>query len=193
MTKKIVLASASPRRKELLSSMGLEFTVIPSQVEEDIENQEFSRELVEQLASEKAMDVARSLEFPAIVIGSDTVVVVGKKILGKPKDANDAAAMLSMLSDKVHQVVSGIAVVDLQNGKILKSSVVSDVKFKKLSREEINAYIVTGEPFDKAGAYAIQGRAGVFVEKINGCYSNIVGISVFELASLLENFGVKCL
>jgi len=193
MVKKIVLASASPRRKELLSSMGLEFEVIPSEVEENIEDMEFSREIVEKLAEEKALEVAHRLNFPAVVIGADTVVVVGKKILGKPKNEEDACKMLSMLSGKVHQVVSGIAVVDLQDAKTFKSSVVSDVQFKKLSQEEISAYIATNEPFGKAGAYAIQGKAGIFAEKINGCYSNIVGISVFELAKLLEKVGVRVL
>lgn len=193
MNKKIILASASPRRKELLNSMGLEFEVIPSQVEENIENEKFSLELIENLATEKAEEVANKITAPSIVIGSDTVVVINNKILGKPKDKNDAFNMLKMLSGNTHQVVSGIAVIDTETGKTIKDSVVSEVNFKQLSDEEINAYIKTGEPMDKAGAYAIQGLAGMFVKSINGCYSNIVGISVFKLAEMLKKIGVKLL
>jgi len=193
MNKKIILASASPRRKELLKSMGLEFEVIPSEIEENIENESFSPKLIENLAAEKAADVAKRTNFTAIVIGSDTVVVINNKILGKPKDKKDAFIMLKMLSGNTHQVISAIAVIDTETRKILKDSVVSDVTFKQLSDEEINAYIETGEPMDKAGAYAIQGFAGMFVKSINGCYSNIVGISVFKLAEMLKEFGVELL
>ena len=193
MNKKIILASASPRRKELLKSMGLEFEVIPSEVEENIENKSFSLELIENLAAEKAADIANKIKFLSIIIGSDTVVVINNKILGKPKDKKDAFHMLKMLSGNTHQVISAIAVIDTETGKILKDSVVSDVTFKQLSDEEINAYIETGEPMDKAGAYAIQGFAGMFVKSINGCYSNIVGISVFKLAEMLKEFGVELL
>lgn len=193
MAKKIILASASPRRKELLISMGLEFEVIPSHVEENIENEPFSIELIENLAAEKAQDIAEKLEFPAVVIGSDTVVVIDNKVLGKPKDEKDAYNMLKMLSGNTHQVISAIALIDTETNKILKDSVISDVTFKQLSDEEINAYIKTKEPMDKAGAYAIQGLAGMFVKSITGCYSNIVGISVFKLAEMLKEFGVKLL
>ena len=193
MNKKIVLASASPRRNDLLKTMGLEFEIIPSQVEENIEDEIFSVELIENLAFEKAQDVAGKINFPSIVIGSDTVVVINNKILGKPKDKDDASNMLKMLSGNTHQVISAIAVIDTETGKALKDSVISDVTFKQLSDEEINAYIESGEPMDKAGAYAIQGLAGMFVKSINGCYSNIVGISVFRLAEMLKEFGVKLL
>ena len=193
MNKKIILASASPRRKELLKSMGLEFEVIPSEIEENIENESFSPKLIENLAAEKAADVAKRTNFTAIVIGSDTVVVINNKILGKPKDKKDAFIMLKMLSGNTHQVISAIAVIDTETRKILKDSVVSDVTFKQLSDEEINAYIETGEPMDKAGSYAIQGLAGMFVKSINGCYSNIVGISVFKLAEMLKELGVELL
>lgn len=193
MNKKIILASASPRRKELLQSIGLEFEIIPSQVDENIENEPFSTELIENLAAEKAQDVANKIKFPAIVIGSDTVVVINNKILGKPKDKTNAFNMLKMLSGNTHKVISAIAVIDTETGQILKDFVISEVTFKQLSDEEINAYIETGEPMDKAGAYAIQGLAGMFVKSINGCYSNIVGISVFKLAEMLSLIGVKFL
>jgi len=191
MNKKIILASASPRRKELLESMGLKFEVVVSHVDENIEGKDFSTELIENLAAEKAMEVAGKIDFPAIVIGSDTVVVINNHVLGKPKDKNDAFNMLKMLSGKTHEVISGIAIVDTETNKILKDFVLSEVTFKELSDEEINNYIETGEPLDKAGAYAIQGLAGMFVKSITGCYSNIVGISVFKLAELLKKFGVK--
>lgn len=193
MNKKIILASASPRRKELLKTMGLEFESIPSQVEENIETESFSTELIEELALEKAEDIARKINFPAIIIGADTVVVINRHILGKPKDETDAFNMLKMLSGNTHQVISAIAVIDTETGNILKDSVISDVTFKDISDEEINAYIRTGEPSDKAGAYAIQGYAGMFVKSINGCYSNIVGISTFKLAEMLNKLGVKLL
>ena len=191
MNKKIILASASPRRKELLSSMGLEFEVIPSNVEENIEQENFSTALIEKLAYEKARNVADKLKVPSLVIGSDTVVVINKHILGKPKDKKDAFNMLKILSGKTHKVISAIAVIDTETGKTLKDFVSSDVNFKTLSDEEINAYIATREPMDKAGAYAIQGYAGMFVKSINGCYSNIVGISTYKLAEMLKEFGVK--
>jgi len=193
MNKKIILASASPRRKELLKSMGLEFEVIPSEVEENIGNESFSRELIENLAAEKAADIVNKITVPSIIIGSDTVVVINNKILGKPKDKKDAFNMLKMLSGNTHQVISAIAVIDTETAITLKDSVVSDVTFKQLSDEEINAYIETIEPMDKAGAYAIQGLAGMFVKSINGCYSNIVGISVFKLAEMLKELGVELL
>jgi len=193
LNKKIILASASPRRKELLKSIGLEFDVIPSQIEENIDNENFSPELIENLACEKAQDIAEKTDYPAIVIGSDTVVVIDNRILGKPHDENDAFDMLKMLSGKTHQVISAIAVIDTAENKILKSHVISEVSFKELSDEDIKAYIKTKEPMDKAGAYAIQGYAGMFVKSITGCYSNIVGISVFRLAQMLKDMGVKIL
>lgn len=191
MNKKIILASASPRRKELLTTMGLEFEVIPSTAEENTENEKFSTKLIENIALAKARDVADKTTFPAIIIGADTVVVIGDEILGKPKDDNDAFRMLKMLSGNNHRVISSIAVIDTETKKILKDSVTSEVTFKELSDEEIKAYIKTEEPCDKAGAYAIQGIAGMFVKSINGCYSNIVGISVFKLAEMLKEIGVK--
>ena len=193
LDRKIILASASPRRKELLESIGLEFEVIPPNIDENIENENFSTDLIENLAAQKALNVAEKLYFPAVVIGSDTVVVIDNKILGKPKDENDAFRMLKMLGGKTHQVISAVAAADTVSGVMLKDSVTSDVTFRELSDEEIKAYIRTGEPADKAGAYAIQGLAGMFVKSINGCYSNIVGISVFKTAEMLNNLGVKLL
>lgn len=191
--KQIILASASPRRKELLSAIGLEFEVMTADIDENIDDEEFSFELIEALALRKARFIADRIEFPALVIGSDTVVVVGKKILGKPKDQQDAFNMIKELSGNEHRVVSAIAVIDSQTDMTIQDSVSTFVEFRELSDEEILAYINTKEPFDKAGAYAIQGLAGMFVRSIKGCYFNIVGISVFKLAEMLNQFGVKIL
>lgn len=193
MNKKIILASASPRRKDLLKSIGLDFEVIPPQVEEDIENKPFSYNLIEKLALEKVMNVCEKLTSPCIVIGSDTVVVINDKILGKPKDDNDAFNMLKLLSGKTHKVISAIAVYDTETQKTTEDSVTSEVEFRNLEDSEIWNYIYSKEPEDKAGAYAIQGKAGIFVKNINGCYSNIVGISVYKVAEILSKFGVRVL
>ncbi|EKE04092.1 MAG: hypothetical protein ACD_20C00107G0002 [uncultured bacterium] len=189
--KKIILASASPRRKELLSNLGLKFEIIPSKVEEIIEGKTFSCELIEQLALDKVMDVKEKVDYPAVIIGSDTVVVVNHKILGKPKDKQDAFNMLRMLSGTTHEVISAIAITDTETGKTLTNSVTSNVTFKELSDSEINSYIATGEPMDKAGAYAIQGLASIFIKEISGCYTNIVGISTYKLVEMLKEFGIK--
>ncbi len=193
MNKKIILASASPRRRELLKTIGLEFTVIPSSVEEDIEHKPFSYKLIEDLALQKVLDVKDKISFPAVIIGSDTVVVIDNRVLGKPKDSNDAFNMLKLLSGRVHRVISAIAVHDNQTQKTVKTSVTSEVSFREIRDDEIRDYIKTAEPADKAGAYAIQGKAAIFVKGINGCYSNIVGISVYKTAEILAEFGVKVL
>lgn len=190
--KPIILASASPRRKELLTNIGLKFQVIPSSIEEN-PGEAFSYEKIEQVAREKAMDVVGKVDYPVIIIGSDTVVTIDNKILGKPEDENDAFNMLRLLSGRTHKVVSAIAVHDSETGKTKTASVTSEVEFRELTDREIRAYINTGEPFDKAGAYAIQGKAGTFVRAIKGCYSNIVGISVFKLAEMLKEFGIEVL
>jgi len=191
--KKIILASASPRRKELLEKIGLKFDVMPSDIEELLDNDYFSKEKIEKLALDKALNVSSKINFPAIIIGSDTVVVIDNKILGKPKDENEAFIMLRMLSGKTHQVVSAIAIIDTETHKTDIDSVSSDVTFRKINDTEIKKYISTGEPLDKAGAYAIQGVAGIFISKICGCYTNIVGISVYKTAEMLKKFGIDTL
>jgi len=191
--KKLILASASPRRKDLLKTLGLEFDIIPSNVEENIEGIPFSNALIEELALSKAQDVASKADNSSVVIGADTVVVVDSVILGKPKDEQDAAKMLKMLSGRTHSVVSGIAVVDKSSGKILTDSVESLVTFRDLDDEEINNYIKTGEPLDKAGAYAIQGYASIFVSFIKGDCNNIIGLSTYKLAEMLKEVDIKVL
>ncbi|HSA06928.1 MAG TPA: Maf family protein [Candidatus Gastranaerophilales bacterium] len=193
MTVNIILASASPRRKALLQDIGLKFKVIPSDIDENIENKPFSYKLIENIALEKVMDVSKKVTDPAIIIGSDTVVEINNQILGKPKNDQDAFNMLKMLAGKTHKVVSAIVVYDTETKKTIKDSVTSEVTFREITDEEIWNYVKTGEPADKAGAYAIQGKAAIFVKNINGCYSNIVGISLFKTAEILEKFGVNIL
>lgn len=189
MDRKIILASASPRRKELLSNIGLDFEVITPQIEEKI------TEIgdIETVALEKAFDVAGKTTCSALIIGSDTVVTIDNKILGKPADDNEAFSMLKLLSGRTHSVISAIAVYDTITRKTIKDSIQSRVTFRELDDGEIRRYIATGEPVDKAGAYAIQGRAGIFVKNIDGCYFNIMGISVYRTAEILREFGVMVL
>jgi septum formation protein len=174
----IILASASPRRKELLSYIVNEYKVIPSAVEEIVPKGIPVLKQPEYLSKIKALDIAK--QYPNdIVIGSDTSVILGNEILGKPKDRNDAERMLLNLSGKVHKVVTGCTVV--KNGDVTSFSVVSKVKFQKLTKAELEAYLDTDEPYDKAGSYAVQGKAGAFVEWIKGDYFNIVGLPISKL------------
>jgi len=189
--KKIILASASPRRSELLKSMGFNFDIIPSEIDENIEDNLFSYEIIEKLAVEKAQNIAEQINYSAIIIGSDTVVVVDNKVLGKPKDKTDAENMLKNLSGRIHNVVTAIAIIDSETEKIVVESLTSKVKFRELSEIEIKNYVNTNEPMDKAGAYGIQGKASVFVEYIEGCYNNIVGLSTYKLALMLKEFNVE--
>ena len=188
--KKIILASQSPRRRELLSKIGMKFEVIPADIDEIIEGKEFSNELIENLAVEKVMEVKKNISYPAIIIGSDTVVVVDGKVLGKPENEQNAFNMLKMLSGKTHQVISGIAVIDSATGRSLVDHVVSNVTFRELSDSEIKNYIKTGEPMDKAGAYAIQGLGSVFIERIDGDFLNVVGLPLLALTESLKKFGI---
>lgn len=190
MKKKIVLASQSPRRKWLLEQIGLEFDIIPSNFDENIENQKFSKKLIESLAYQKAKEVADRNDDKVIIIAADTVVILGEKILGKPIDATDAKKMLQSLSNKTHKVITAIAIIDKYEDKTLINSTISKVKFKKLSDREIEDYIKTGEPMDKAGSYGIQAYGSLFVEKVEGCYNNIVGLPLNLLSEMLKSFGV---
>lgn len=174
----IVLASASPRRQELLRYIVEDFTVAPSGVEEIVPKGLSVVKHPEFLSRLKAMDIAK--QYPNdTIIGSDTAVIFGNEILGKPKDRENAKEMLLKLSGKVHKVITGCTVV--KNGAVKSFSVVSRVKFQKLTNNEIEAYLDTNEPYDKAGSYAVQGKAGAFVEWIKGDYFNIVGLPIAKL------------
>ncbi len=185
---RLILASQSPRREALLRQAGLEFEISPSDVEERLSETLSPAEAAETLALEKARwVVARRSE--GLVIGADTVVVVGGQILGKPVGAEDARAMLRLLSGREHQVITGIAVVDAGSGRYRSDSVTTAVSFAPLSQEIIDRYVATGEPLGKAGAYAIQGFGALLIEGIRGCYNNVVGLPLRRLAEMLCEFG----
>jgi septum formation protein len=184
----VILASASPRREELLSLIFRVFWVVPSKFDESEVPQELPpAEHVVFSSLMKARDVARDNP-KSLVIGADTVVVVNDMILGKPRDRSEAAGMLKLLSGKTHQVYTGITVIfgDEENSGFE----CTDVKFSQLSDEVISRYISSGEPMDKAGAYAIQGKGAVLIESINGCYFNVVGLPVHKLSAILGELGI---
>ena len=171
----IILASASPRRKEILSLADLSFEVMPSNVREVI-TKEAPNEVVMELSSQKARDIWNKIKEKKIVVGADTVVSYDGKILGKPADEEDAARMLSMLSGSMHRVYTGVTIIC--EGKEISFYEETKVYFYPLDDEEIQAYIPTGEPMDKAGAYGIQGKAAVFIRGIEGDYYNVVGFPI---------------
>lgn len=173
--KKIVLASQSPRRIELLRSVGLDFRVYPSQIEEKIIPGYSPRAYARHNASEKAHWVSLHTDYD-LIIAADTVVCLHERIFEKPADRTEARTMLESLSGKTHQVISGICLLAGQQEII--DHVTTDVTFYPLSREEIDLYLQSGEPYDKAGAYGIQGFASLFIKKIDGCYFNVVGFPI---------------
>lgn len=174
----LILASASPRRQELLKYITSDFTVIPSEVDETVPKRLKAKRQPEFLARLKALDIAE--KYPKnTVIGADTCVIIGNQVLGKPKDMADAKRMLLLLSGKTHKVITGCAIV--KNGLCKSFSQVSKVTFYKLSLQEIEEYVNSSEPYDKAGSYAIQSKGGLFVKKIKGDYFNIVGLPVGKL------------
>ena len=192
---KIILASASPRRKELLAKAGIYFTLIPAAGEEK-RTSEDPGEAVQQLARDKAEWVAQSLaecEEGTLVIGSDTIVVFENRILGKPKDRRDAAETLEKLQGNTHQVYTGVTVLERKAGKWVEHTFFesTDVTFYPVSREEIQDYIATGEPMDKAGSYGIQGLFGIYVKGICGDYNNVVGLPVARLFHEMKKSGIN--
>ena len=189
--KKIILASVSPRRKELLDLTGLKYQVITPSVEEKQLPEEAPRELVKRLALEKAVSVAANNP-DDVILGCDTIVVLnGKTILGKPRSKKDAKDMLTRLAGKEHTVLSGVAAVWHRKSKQRVITVESRVRIKQLEDWEINWYLDTGEPMDKAGAYAIQGRGAIFIEGIVGSHTNVIGMPLMETVMLLRSFGVR--
>ncbi len=183
---RIVLASASPRRREILEQVGLPFVVVPSCAEENVTGEISASLLVQSLSLLKAADVAKSQSENALVIGADTIVVLGGEILTKPKDADDAKAMLRRLSGQCHSVLTGLTVIRCSDGKSVSVTEETKVYFKTLSEKEIDSYVSTKEPLDKAGSYGIQGLGGLFVEKIDGDYYNVVGLPLSRLGKLLS-------
>lgn len=186
----IILASASPRRIELLRMLGLRFSVVPSRAEEILDDSVPVGQLVERNALAKASEVAKRFD-TGLVIGADTVVVCEGSVLGKPSDLEDAGRMLRLLAGKTHEVFSGVAAVRAQDGAGKTAHAVTGVTFRPLSDSQITKYFQMIDPLDKAGAYAIQGPGGVIIEKIEGCYYNVVGLPLTTLDNLLAYFGTK--
>jgi len=184
----LILASKSPRRRYLLKKAGLEFTVIPSKVDENAAVLSVPEAYVRSLAEAKAGDI--SDRYPdGWIIGADTIVFIDNTILGKPASRDEARAMLERLSAKTHQVHTGYCICRKATGHFISDCVTTDVSFKKLSAKEIDWYINSGEPFDKAGAYAIQGLGTFLVKRINGSYTNVVGLPVCEILEYLIQEG----
>jgi septum formation protein len=186
----IVLASASPRRSALLEKVGVRCQVIPSDTDEVLIAEETPESHAVRLSRDKALEVARRQPVAGRwFIGSDTIVVLDGAILGKPADAAAARSMLNSLSGRRHRVISGYAVHDRVSGRTISDAVVTKVFFKDLTSREIEGYIATGEPFDKAGAYAIQGIGAFMVPRIEGSYTNVVGLPLCEVIAALEELG----
>lgn len=188
-TNRIILASASPRRRELLERIGIPTVVVPAHIDESVLADESPEEHVRRLSRAKAECVAAGMPEGRYFIGSDTVVVLDGRILGKPADRAEAAAMLRSLSGNRHQVWSGFAIHDRRECRTLDGAVCTDVEFRTLSSREIEGYIETGEPMDKAGAYAIQGIGTFMVRQIHGSYTNVVGLPLAELLDALAELG----
>jgi septum formation protein len=187
MSKKIILASSSPRRKQLLEQIGFAFDVIPSDVDEDNVIHPDPLKNIEALALHKALDVAKKVQ-EGIIIAADTQILINGEAIGKPADRADALNMLSMMSGNTHKVITGVAILDANTGQKETWVETTLVTFCELSLDEINAYLDSGEYEGKAGAYGIQGRAAVFVEKIDGCYFNVVGLPLSKLMQKLRCF-----
>ncbi len=185
--KDIILASKSPRRRDLLNKYGVDFQVVTREVEEFEYNREYPEEYAMSLAFQKAYEVAQEKE-KSIVIASDTIVSYNGEILEKPKDRKDAYEMLKKLSGQRHAVITGLSVINLEDSIKLVEYEKSWVYFKKIDEDTIKSYIASGEVFGKAGSYAIQGLGGLLVEKIDGSYDNIVGLPVNKLESLLKKY-----
>ena len=186
---KLILASASVRRAEILHDAGFSFAVLPSAIDETPYPGESAHDLVQRLAFAKAELIAARAVGPSIVIGADTEVTLEGHIFGKPRSTDDARHMLEKLSGRTHAVVTGVALIRLPDAERLTFVESTLVHFNTLSAEEISRYLATGEPHDKAGGYAIQGHAGRFIPRIEGCYFNVVGLPLARLQHALTSLG----
>ena len=185
---RIVLASQSPRRKILLKQIGIRFTAHPSRIPEEFFPKQSPRRNAERIALEKATEVAKHYRH-AIVVGADTIVVLGKRLLAKPVSKSDAVRMLRLLSGKEHVVVTAFALVDCRSGRSFVASERTRVRFRRIDPDEIRSYVATGSPMDKAGAYGIQDDYGaVFVERISGCFYTVVGFPLAQFHTALKKF-----
>jgi septum formation protein len=186
---KLILASASPRRAQILRDAGISFSVLSSAVDETPYANESPQQMVQRLADAKAELVAARAVGPAILIAADTVVVLDGQILGKPRSTDDARRMLELFSGRTHSVVTGVTVLrlpDMERRQFVETTLVT---FAPLSPDEISRYLSTEEPYDKAGAYAIQGYAGRYIPRIEGCYFNVVGLPLARLTATLQELG----
>ncbi|WP_300262741.1 Maf-like protein [Clostridium sp.] len=191
---KVILASKSPRRVEILEKIVKEFEVVESNFDEKtIEFQGDIEKYVKDLSRNKAIEVSKKLNEPSIVIAADTVVFLDGKVLEKPKNEEDAFSMLSSLSGNTHKVYSGICLINTVNDTVMTDCDCTEVRFSELNPRQIRNYINSGEPMDKAGAYGIQGLGGAFVEGIKGCYYNVMGLPLNKLYKALENYDITIL
>lgn len=189
--KKIILASGSPRRKELLEQIGVSFEIVKAEGEEVITT-EIPSEAVKELSRQKAREVAAKTDGD-VIIGADTVVAVSGRILGKPKDAGDAVRMLKMLQGKEHEVLTGVTLILKESGQEICFAEATKVHVYPMTEEQIRSYVESGEPMDKAGAYGIQGLAALFVTGIAGDYFNVMGLPLHLVGEMLRAFGVELL
>jgi septum formation protein len=190
MNSPLILASNSPRRRELLEQIGLSFTIDPADVDEQILTGETPEDYAVRVARDKAR-IAAQRSGRGIVIAADTIVVLGREVLGKPSDHEDAARMLTLLSGREHRVITGLIVMDAATGRATARIVTTKVWFRALRTQEIHAYVATGEPMDKAGAYGIQEKGALLVDRIEGCYFNVVGLPLSVLGEILEAFNIR--
>lgn len=187
MTPRIVLASASPRRRALLEALGLKIEVIPSAAEENFEGAPAA--MVIGNARAKRDDVAAKLDSPALVIAADTLVFVNEHILGKPADAKEAFGMLEKLSGRTHQVLTGLSLIDTSTAKTAEGSETTDVTFRVLAAHEIDRFVAVVNPIDRAGAYTVDGPGSLLVARYDGCYQNVLGLPMVRLDALLRTLG----
>jgi len=185
----LILASSSPRRREMLQSVGLNFKIVPSHVNEENLVAENPRQHVKRLSRDKAMAIATKFK-NAWVLGADTIVVIDGDILGKPSSGREAKMMLKKLSGREHKVFTGYSLVHMKTEVCATGVVQSSVKFKTISRDEMNWYIACDEPYDKAGGYALQGKGAYFIESIRGSYTNVIGLPLCEVLETLKRFKV---
>ncbi|XLQ20591.1 MAG: Maf family protein [Candidatus Moraniibacteriota bacterium] len=190
--KKIILASSSPRRKELLKNIGLNFNVVSSDYMEDMTLDMKPTELAKYLSLGKAQDVAKN-HINTIIIAADTFVVLNDDLLGKPHTEEKAFEMLQKINGQTLEVITGYTIIDTSMKYSISKAVTTKIFIKKLTDDEIKSYIKTGEPLDKAGAFAIQGYGSIFIKEIQGSYTNVIGLPIYSLAESLKKFGVSVL
>jgi septum formation protein len=186
---KLILASASPRRAQVLRDAGISFSVVSSAIDETPYPEETPQQMVERLADAKAELVAARAVGPAILVAADTVVALDGQVLGKPRSTDDARRMLQLFSGRTHAVVTGVSMIRLPEMERRRFVETTLVTFRSLSPEEISRYLATEEPYDKAGAYAIQGQAGRYIPRIDGCYFNVVGLPLARVVENLQELG----